>query len=188
MKYRKLGKTGLDVSALGFGCMRLPKDAETKKIDEKASLELFRRAHELGVNYYDTAYIYDNGDSERVLGKFGREVGRENIIITTKNCVGHAWTPIAADKTTKDQWRQILEEELERLQTDYIDCYLFHDTALPTYRILVHGPSGLIQEALKAREKGMIRHIGVSSHDTPDNVISLLKMGADVIEMLVTQY
>ena len=188
MKYRKLGNTGIEVSALGFGCMRLPRHEKTGKINEQASLACFRRAAELGVNYFDSAYIYDNGDSERVLGKFVKEIERENIIITTKSYVGHAWVPIKRNKSTRDLWVEGLEEQLKRLQSEYIDCYLFHDTSLTAYRILYHGNSGLILEALKAKEQGLIRHIGISSHDTPDNIISLLKMAGDAIELIIVQY
>ena len=70
MQYRKLGNTGLEVSALGFGCMRLPKlPDQPSKVDQDASVALFRRAVEVGVNYFDSAYIYDNGDSERTLAR-----------------------------------------------------------------------------------------------------------------------
>ncbi len=188
MKYRLLGKTGLEVSALGFGCMRLPKDKETGKIDRDASLKILHRAHELGVNFFDTAYLYDGGDSERTLGELAKEVGRKKLIINTKNWVGHQFQPIDKHTPTRDLWRRALEEELDRLGTDYIDCYLFHDISLTTYRILVHGPTGLICEAQKAKEEGLIRHIGLSSHDTPANIVNLLKMAGDAIEMIVVQY
>jgi len=64
--------------------LRLPKrQDEPKKIDFEASLRLFRRARELGVNYFDTAYLYDGGDSERCLGQFLKEVEREKVVVST---------------------------------------------------------------------------------------------------------
>jgi len=67
MQYRDFGNTGLRISALGFGAMRLPMDGE--HVDEDRAIEAIHRAFELGVNYIDTAYFYNNGESEIVVGK-----------------------------------------------------------------------------------------------------------------------
>jgi len=189
MQYRKLGDTGLEVSALGFGCMRLPKvEGDPKKVDRDASVALFKRAVELGVNYFDTAYLYDQGDSERALGEFLKEVKREDVIITTKNPVGHQWYRIPGTARTAELWRSCLEEELKRLDTDYIDNYLFHDTQLLTFRIIISAPGGPLEQALKAKEEGLIRHIGISCHDTPYNMIKIIEMAKGAIELIVLQY
>lgn len=189
MQLRQLGKTGLQVSALGFGCMRLPKlEDDPKNIDEDASHALFRRAVDLGVNYFDTAYIYNNGDSERVLGKFLKTIDRERVVVTTKNWVGHQFKPLDGQMGLGAQWRQALEEELERLDTPYIDCMLFHDMQLPVFRIVIKGPNGPFDEALRAKEEGLIRHIGFSCHDTPKNMTNIIDLGGDAIEMIVCQY
>jgi len=189
MEYRVAGKSGVRLSCLGFGCMRLPKRKdEPKKIDFEASLRLFRRARELGVNYFDTAYLYDGGDSERCLGEFLKEVERQEVVISTKNPVGHQWWPIPGDKTTGELYRQCLEEELERLGTDYIDFYIFHDTQLLTFRIIVKAPGGPLDQALKAKEEGLIRHIGFSCHDTPENIKKIIDMGGDALDLMIVQY
>ncbi len=189
MQYRNLGRTGLKVSALSFGCMRLPKIPDKENIvDQEASLKLFRRANELGINYFDSAYLYDNGDSERVIGRFLKEVGREKIIVQTKNPVSHDWWPIPNDKPTKELWWASLEEELKRLGTNYIDIYLFHSTFLIPFRKLVKGPKGLMDEAKKAKRQGLIHHIGISCHDTPENIINILEMSRGAIEVIVIQY
>ena len=189
MQYRPLGNTGLKVSALGFGCMRLPKlKDDPKKLDPDASVAMFERAAELGVNYFDTAYMYDNGDSERALGEFLKEIDRQDVVITTKNPVGHQYWPIDGTKPTAAQWRACLEEELERLGTDYIDNYLFHDIQLLTFRIVAKGPGGPFDEAMKAKEEGLIHHVGISCHDTPQNIIKILEMGQGALEMMVVQY
>jgi len=189
MQYRKLGKTGLKASALGFGCMRLPKLAtKPEVIDKKASLKLFRRAYELGVNFYDSAYIYDKGENEKTLGLFLKEIPRGKVIVSTKNWVAHSWMPIPADKPLKKLWREALEKELKRLHTDYIDIYNFHDIALVIFRTIISGPHGLLEEARKAKKEGLIRHIGFSSHDTPTNIIEILKKTESIVDMIIVQY
>ncbi len=189
MQYRKLGQTGLTVSALGFGCMRLPKlKDDPRVVDRDASVALFLRAYELGVNFFDTAYLYDGGDSERALGEFLKHVPREKVIIQDKNPVGHQWWQIPGNEAPASLWRRCLEEMLERLGTDYIDVCLFHDTQMVTFRILVKAQNGLLQEALKAKEEGLIKHIGFSSHDTPYNIIRMIEMSDGAIESIVIQY
>ena len=191
MRYREMGKTGLKLSSLGFGCMRLPKKDDgsgNNRIDAEASLRLFRRAVELGVNYFDSAYMYDRGDSERCLGEFLKEIRRDDVVISTKNPVGHQWWPIPGDKPTGGLYRRCLEEELERLGTDHIDIYLFHDTQLVTFRIVCKAPGGPLDQALKAREEGLIRHIGFSSHDTPENIKKIIDMGGDALDFMIVQY
>ena len=189
MQYREAGNTGVKLSTLGFGCMRLPKLADDPKtIDVEHSHRLFRRAVELGVNYFDTAYIYNNGDSERCLGGFLNEVGRDKIIVSTKNPVGHTFWPIPGDTPTGTLYRRCLEEELERLGTDYIDFYMFHDTTLLAFRTICKPPHGCLDQAIKAKEEGLIRHIGFSSHDTPDNIKKIIDMGDDNLDLMVCQY
>lgn len=189
MQYRKLGNTGLEVSALGFGCMRLPKvKGNPQLVDRDASVALFKRAFELGVNYFDTAYLYDNGDSERALGCFLKEVPREKVIISDKNPVGHQFWQIPGNEAPASLWRRCLEEMLIRLDTDYIDICHFHDTQMVTFRILVMAHNGLMEQALKAKEEGLIRHIGFSSHDSPFNIIRMIEMAKGAIEAIIIQY
>ena len=189
MQYRKLGNTGLMVSALGFGCMRLPKiPGDPQKVDRDASGRMFKRAVELGVNYFDTAYIYNNGDSERAIGSFFKEIDRKKVIVTTKSPIGHPWSPISGSKSTGAQFRACLEEELKRLDTDYIDKYLFHDTRLLTFRIIINAPDGPLAEAKKAKKEGLIHHIGISCHDTPRNIIKIVEMANGKVELIIVQY
>ncbi|MFW6162776.1 MAG: aldo/keto reductase, partial [Planctomycetota bacterium] len=189
MQYRAAGNTGIELSALGFGCMRLPKMPDDRKtIDVEASHRLFARARELGVNYFDTAYVYNGGASERCLGEFVETIDRSAIHISTKNPVGQRWFPIPGDVPTGDLYRRLLEEELERLRTDYLDFYVFHDQSLVTFRIVGKAPGGPLDQARKAKDEGLIRHIGLSSHDTPQNIQQIIEMADGAIELLICQY
>ncbi|MFO8008584.1 MAG: aldo/keto reductase, partial [Candidatus Brocadiia bacterium] len=116
MQYAELGQTGLKVSRLGFGCMRLPM-ASKGQVDREKAIPMLHRAIELGVNYFDTAVMYCGGDSQRVLGE-AMEDRRDQVILSTKN---HHY-----DKSDKDTWWQHLEDSLQRMRTDYLDVYNFH--------------------------------------------------------------
>lgn len=188
MQYRDLGKTGIKVSALAFGCMRFPRRADNTTCDRDASVALLKRAYELGVNYYDTAWVYDKGDSERTVGEFLKCVPRDRVIVADKIPIGNPWYPLPGDKPIGQFWREHLEEQLRRLQTGYIDVCLFHDTVLPTFQTVVRGPGGPIDQARKAKDEGLIRHIALSSHDSPANIIRILEQAAGVIEVIVVQY
>src|SRR5512135_1772389 len=125
MLYRKLGKTGIEVSILGFGCMRLPMKGGSqsaadrfdpnKFIDEELTVELIQYARKQGINYFDTAYPYHSGKSEPLLGKAVRGF-REKILIATK-------LPAWMVKGPED-FEKFLGEQLQRLATDYVDIYL----------------------------------------------------------------
>ncbi|HEX30437.1 TPA: aldo/keto reductase [Candidatus Poribacteria bacterium] len=176
MQYREYGNTGIKLSALGFGCMRFPTD-ENRRIKEDESIEMLKYAYEHGVNIFDSAAVYNGGDSERVLGKAVKEMDRSRIYISTKN---HYKGPDAGE------WRRTLEGSLERLDIDYIDFYHMHDLRLNQFieGIIVKG--GPLQEALKAKEEGLIRHLCFSSHDDPENVKKMINTG--YFEGILVQY
>ena len=111
MKTRLNQKNGSELSILGFGCMRLP--TINGHIDEPRSIALIRRAAESGVNYFDTAYIYQRGKSETILGKALTDGLRRQVSIATK-------LPPFMVKGL-DSAKKIFATQLERLQTDYID-------------------------------------------------------------------
>jgi len=137
---------------------------------------MLRRAIELGVTYYDSAAIYNSGDSERVIGEALSDA-RDKIVISTKNHYK------GADKAA---WWKNLTNSLEFLRTDHIDIYKFHDLTLKHFEEFVACPGGLLEDMRKAKEQGMIRHICVSSHDAPENIIKLLD--TDVFDVLTIQY
>ncbi len=162
MQYRKFGKTNEMVSSLGFGCMRLPLAGETPDlIDEKKAISLIHQAIENGVNYFDTAYPYHSlsfeagGNSEPLLGKALKQVPRDKVKIATK-------LPSWLVKEHKDM-ESLLDDQLERLQTSYIDFYLIHALNKGFWQNLKNNDLfGFINKAL---ESGKIKHIGFSFHD-----------------------
>ncbi len=141
MEMIRLGKTNLMVSKNGFGALPV------QRVGMEDAVKLLRRAYEGGINYFDTAYTYS--DSEEKIGNALSDV-REHIIISTKAMV----------KTPEEFWHQ-LHASLKRLKTDYIDLYQFHN---PSFCPRPGDGSGLYECMLEAKEKGMIRHIGITNH------------------------
>ena len=119
MKYRTMGKLGIQTSAFGLGCMRFNGAASGDSvIDEQKAISLIRRAIDGGVTYLDTAYVYLDKTSEIVLGKALRDGYRERVTIATK---------MPADYVhNRAEMEALLESELKKLQTDHIDFYLMH--------------------------------------------------------------
>ncbi len=171
MEYRVYGKTGKEISVLSFGAMRLPGD------DDEA-VAILQRGLDLGINMIDTALVYGpDGRSEQMVGRAvkGR---REQVYISTKN-------PLY-DHTAAG-WRQRLEQDLTNLDTDYIDFYaLVHDIKWDGYNEHFKNPGQGLEEAIKARDEGLVRHFTFSSHDTPENVHKLLDVG--IFEGFIIQY
>jgi predicted aldo/keto reductase-like oxidoreductase len=156
MEYRKFGKLDWKVSALGFGCMRLPIiDGKMGNIDQQKTNEMIHKAIEAGVNYFDTAYVYHDQKSEAALGKALQGGYREKVRIATK-------LPIWLVNETAD-FDRMLNEQLERLQTKTIDFYLMH--ALNSDSWAKIKKLGLLKRAEAAKADGRIRCIGFSFHD-----------------------
>jgi len=154
MQHRILGKTGVRVSALGFGAMRLPTLGKESDVDEAAAVEMIRYAIDHGVNYIDTAYVYHGGSGEAVVGKSLADGYRQRVYLATK-------LPIWSVQTCADCDR-ILDEQFDRLQTDYLDFYLLHCLNGASWRRMRE--IGVPGWAEKAQARGHIRHFGFSFH------------------------
>jgi len=160
LQYRQFGNTDWKVSALGFGCMRLPTHDDvpmSSDINEEEAIKMIRYAIDEGVNFMDTAYPYHKGASEVVLGKALKDGYREKVRLCTKS-------PLFAIEK-EDDFERCLHEQLERLKEDYIDYYLLHGINYNRWHNLIKDFS-LLEKAEKARQEGLIGHIGFSFHDS----------------------
>ena len=175
MQYRRFGNTGMEVSLLGFGCMRLP--MQDGHVKEEESIEMLHRAYELGVNYFDTAEGYCSSESQIVLGKAVKGMERDKIYVSTKN--GYKSGSAA-------EWRKRLETSLGRLDVDYIDVYHSHNLSWEAFQTGFGVKGGPIDEAQKALDEGLIRHLAFSSHDSNENIIQLINTG--IFASMTVQY
>lgn len=157
MEKRPYRDTGLSVSLLGLGCMRLPKVSPDKEdIDFAAAQEMVDYAYAHGVNYYDTAYVYHGGTSEQFIGPALKKYPRDTYFLATKM---PGW-----DLTCLDEAVKIFEKQLVNCQTDYFDFYLCHSLSPSSYR--KYKDLGIIDYLDEQKKKGRIRRLGFSFHAT----------------------
>ena len=180
MQYTEFGRTGIQVSRLGFGCMRFPsREVDGKKVfDEEESIRMMHRAMELGVNYFDTAPGYCEKQSEIIVGKAlkGR---RDKVYLSTK---------YPSEEASGDDLERKLETSLKKLDTDYIDFYHMWGISLKTFVERLDTPDGPMARARKLRDAGVIRHISFSFHDAPENMIEIIRRGEGVFASVLCQY
>ncbi|MEM2929658.1 MAG: aldo/keto reductase [Thermoproteota archaeon] len=183
MKYRKLGRTGIEVSEIGFGGWGIgggwgPKD------DESAFLAL-RRAIDLGVNFFDTALVYGDGHSEKLIGKAVRKI-RENVVIATKVPPKTYRWPVLPNEpiseTFPSEWIiQCTEKSLKNLGTDYVDVQQLH-----AWTDQYTCEKDWQEAAAYLKEQGMIRAFGVSANDwDPYGPVNLINSGKiDTVQVI----
>ena len=176
MIYRTLGRTGLQVSQLGFGAMRLPmaRQGEQDRINRELAVPMIHRAFEAGVNYIDSAVVYGDGDSEEAVGE-ALKGWRDKIIVSTKNhCFG------ASEK----EWRGHLDDSLRRLGIDCIDMYHHHAISWECFEKDIR--PRVSAWMAQAKREGLIRHICVSFHDNNDALRKVID--ADYADVITLQY
>jgi len=157
MQYRKMGSLDWEVSALGFGCMRLPpRRLNRLRAETDESIRIIRHGIDLGINYIDTAWPYHLGDSERIVGQALQNGYRERVHLVTK-----LFMPMVRETEAFDRY---LNSQLEKLQTEYLDIYLFHALNAGDFEKVKR--LGLIEKMEEAKRQGRIRHVGFSFHDT----------------------
>ena len=131
MKYRKLGRSGIKVSEIGFGAWTIGLDWWGKKIDDDEAIRMLKRAYDLGINFYETADMYGNGKSEKIVSQTFKDM-RDEVVYSTKwgydiydaIQIGHNELP---QKHNPEFLKYALQQSLNRLQTDYIDVYSLHN-------------------------------------------------------------
>ncbi len=159
MIYKKFGEKDWKSSILGMGCMRLPVvDDDNEKIDEAKAVEMIRYAADHGINYFDTAWPYHGGNSEAVLGRALQDGYRENVKIATK---------LPSWKIEKEEdFDYYLKEQLNNLQTDYIDLYLLHTLSKKFWENLKS--LNVIDWLAEKKKDGVIKNVGFSFHASYD--------------------
>ncbi len=171
MQKRRCGRTGLDLGVVGFGAMRLHGK------DTKYWADIVAEAAEAGFNYFETSHRYCNSTSEEKIGA-GLKGFRDRVYISTKSA--------PRDEPGADDVRRAIDESLKRLQVDYVDFYHLWDTKLHEFENIAARKGGTLEGIRKAMDDGLIRHLGITTHDTPENMIKLLATGE--FEVVTLQY
>ncbi|MBE7540738.1 MAG: aldo/keto reductase [Bryobacteraceae bacterium] len=153
-----LGRSGLRVSRFTLGGYHMLVQGEQE------CLRIIARALDLGVNFFDSAYHYNKGESDRVLGKALSGAERQKVILMTK-----------FERYSKAEAMAGLEEQLKRLRTDYIDLWQVHQVARHDEADQVLGPDGSLEAFIQAKKQGKVRHIGFTGHHDPSVHLKLLR-------------
>lgn len=143
---------------LGFGCMRFPLIEGTNEIDEELTIKMVDYAYQSGITYYDTAYPYHEGKSELMIGKALKKYQRDSFYLANKM---PTWLI-----NSKEDVKRIFEEQLKKCQVEYFDYYLCH--ALNKDNFEKYKLPGVMDFLYQMKEKGKIKHLGFSFHDTPE--------------------
>lgn len=160
MEQRSFGKTGEKFPILSFGAQRI---VDEHGCSEEEALEMVNHALDMGIRYFDTAWIYSFGQSEERLGRVARERRREMWIATK------VWS------RDHDEARGQLEDSLRRLQTDYVDEWRMHNVWSMDELDKLTAQGGALEAAIKAREEGLVRYISISGHTDPRVQIEALE-------------
>lgn len=160
METRPFGKTGAHLPILSLGCQRL---VDEEGCSEEEAVAILNTALARGIRYFDTAWIYSDGQSEERVGLVARE-RRKEMWIATKT-----WD------TTRDGARRQLEESLKRLQTDYVDEWRLHNVSRFERLDAMTAKGGALEAAIQARDEGLVRYISISGHGNPQVLIEALR-------------
>ncbi len=159
MQTRPFGKIGESFPILSFGGQRI---VDEHNCSEEEAIQIVNTAIDRGIRYFDTAWIYSQGQAETRLGKVVKE-RRPEMWIATKT-----WD------TTRDGARRQLEESLTRLQTDYVNEWRLHNVWDYARLDAFMGKGGALEAAIQARDEGLVRHISISSHTDPQILVKAL--------------
>lgn len=147
----------LKLSALGMGAMRLPViDGDDARVDEAKTEEMIDYAMSQGINYYDTAWGYHNGNSELTVGRALQKYPRDSFFLADK-FPGY-------DLSNMDKVEEIFEEQLKKCQVEYFDFYLFHNVCEMNIDAYLNPKYGIYDYLIEQKKAGRIRHLGFSAH------------------------
>jgi len=170
----------LKLSTLGMGAMRLPVlDGNYSKIDEKETAKMIDCAMKYGINYFDTAWGYHDGQSEVVLGNLLKKYPRESFFLADK-FPGY-------DLSNMNKVEEIFEKQLKRCHVEYFDFYLFHNVCEMNINAYLDETYGILEYLLKQKETGRIRHLGFSVHGSLDVMKRFLEIYGDKMEFCQIQ-
>ncbi len=169
----------IKLSSLGLGCMRLPHLERYEDIDRDATRKMVRYAIEQGINYFDTAWGYHNGNSEPVMGEILSEFPRESFYLATK-FPGY-------DLKNMDKVEEIFEKQLERCRVEYFDFYLFHNLCEMNIEQYLDKKYGIFDYLIKQKQNGRIRHLGFSVHGTLETTKRFLDAYGEHMEFCQVQ-
>jgi predicted aldo/keto reductase-like oxidoreductase len=169
----------LKLSALGMGCMRLPTLQSYEEINIPAVAEMVEYAMSQGINYYDTAWGYHGGNSERAMGEVLSKYPRESFYLASK-------FPGYSEENIR-RAPEIFEEQLRKCKTDYFDFYLFHSVSDSNAGGYLDRSLGLYDYLMEQKRLGRIRHLGFSVHASQDTFLRFLDTYGDAIEFCQIQ-
>jgi len=170
---------GKKLSMLGFGAMRLPTLSSADEIDYAEAERMIDRAIAAGVNYFDTAYPYHGGNSEIVVGKILAKYPRESYYLATKY-PGHQVLP---DYNPAP----IFEEQLKKCGVEYFDFYLLHNVCETSIDVYLDRELGILDYFLEQKRLGRIKHLGFSTHGSPENIAEFLDAVGEHMEFCQVQ-
>ncbi|MBO5304101.1 MAG: aldo/keto reductase [Clostridia bacterium] len=171
---------GKSLSALGMGCMRLPLiDGKHDNIDVDTVSQMVEYAINKGVNYFDTAWGYHDGQSERVIGKVLKKYPRESFYLASK-FPGY-------DLNNITRVEEIFEEQLERCQVEYFDFYMFHNVCETNVDYYLDPKYGIFDYLIEQKKNGRIKHLGFSTHASQQNFLRFLDAYGEHMEFCQVQ-
>jgi len=165
MEYRTLGKSGLLVSHLGFGTMRLPIGKSNPSFDQ--AINLIQYAVGKGINHFDVGTFYCHGFCEEVFGEATKDIPRDRLLISGKN---------TTHQSNSKSWLDQLANSLNLFHREYFDLYFLHYLDYEIWAKHFVG-NKVIDQIYEAFKRGLIKHLAFSSHDSPENIRKLIDTG-----------
>ena len=185
-----------ELSRLGLGCMRLPTKGERGPVDEEQAIALIRYAYENGINYFDTAYRYHEGESELVTGKALSVYPRESYHLVSK-FPGHmliktedgrlAFTGFPGKKVYFASPAEVFETQLKKCGVEYFDIYHLHNVNEGSIDFYTDPSVGVVDYLVEQKKAGRIKHLGFTAHGRADTIARLLDRFPGVFEAVQIQ-